>query len=73
VRNHPAANREPYLSNDRDPLLSLRSAVVFALGGLVGIGAVIVTLWGGNGSAAAMLAGGGAFGGGVLFFHSVIG
>ncbi|WP_217206572.1 hypothetical protein [Streptomyces sp. AC550_RSS872] len=61
------------MDNDRDPLLSLRAAVVFALGGLVGIGAVLVTLWGGNGPDAAMLAGGTAFGGGVLFFHTVIG
>ncbi|MDX3849149.1 hypothetical protein [Streptomyces sp. AK02-01A] len=61
------------MHDDRDPLLSQRSALVFLLGACVGIGATVLAAWGDAGPATAMLTGGGSFGAGVYFFHSIIG
>ncbi|MBT2406009.1 MULTISPECIES: hypothetical protein [unclassified Streptomyces] len=60
------------MHNDRDPLLSQRSALILLLGVLVGTGAGILAALADTGPASAVLTGAGAFGAGVLFFHATI-
>ncbi|MCM2416636.1 hypothetical protein [Streptomyces sp. RKAG293] len=60
------------MHDDRDPLLSQRSALILLLGVLVGIGAGILAALGHADPAGAVLTGAGAFGAGVLFFHATI-
>ncbi|MFF8291154.1 hypothetical protein ACF068_18275 [Streptomyces sp. NPDC016309] len=60
------------MPDDRDPLLSQRSALIFLLGALVGIGAGLLTWWKGAGAATALIATGTAFAAGVWFFHSTV-
>ncbi|MEW2620776.1 hypothetical protein [Streptomyces sp. NPDC048106] len=60
------------MHNDREPLLSERSALIFTLAGLAGVGAGILTAWKGGGPAAAVLVGAAAFGSATYFFRSII-
>ncbi|MFI0186421.1 hypothetical protein ACH4PW_02450 [Streptomyces sp. NPDC017082] len=60
------------MPNDRDPLLSQRSALILLLGVLVGIEAGTVAVLGDAGPATAVLTGASAFAAGVVFFHTTI-
>lgn len=59
-------------SPDPTSLLSLRSAVVFALSMLVGIGAGLLTAQAGTHPAAAVVYGAGALAAAACFFNGVI-
>jgi hypothetical protein len=58
------------LHNDRDPLLSQRSALILLLGVLVGIGAGTVAALGDADPATAVLTGASACGAGIIFFNA---
>ncbi|MBL1081990.1 hypothetical protein JK359_08325 [Streptomyces actinomycinicus] len=60
------------MPNDRDPLLSQRTALVLALSLFVSIAAAALRAWGGASPQEAALTGGAAFFPAVLFFHAVI-
>jgi hypothetical protein len=65
------AGENPHQSDGTRPLLNQRSAVVFLLGALVGIGAGCLTLLGANPWAVAVTAGAAATAA-VLFFDRII-
>ncbi|MEV8395276.1 MULTISPECIES: hypothetical protein [Streptomyces] len=60
------------MHNDRDPLLSQRSALILLLGVLVGIGAGTVAALGDADPATAVLTGASASGAGIIFFNATI-
>jgi len=67
-----ARSWESHLHNDRDPLLSQRSALILLLGVLVGIGAGTVAALGDADPATAVLTGASACGAGIIFFNATI-
>ncbi|MGW2779375.1 hypothetical protein ACWC4C_44045 [Streptomyces olivaceoviridis] len=60
-------------TNNNQPLLGLRSALVLLLGVLTGVAAGALTYLSEHSLSAAALAAGAGFGAGVLFFQTVIG
>ncbi|MFF4978252.1 hypothetical protein [Streptomyces sp. NPDC001083] len=59
-------------SQNPQPLLGLRTAIILLLGVLTTLGAGVLTVLAGGSAASGVLAGGAAFAAAVLFFHTII-
>ena len=57
---------------DRDPLISLRTLVIFTLAALVAAGAGVLTFASDRQVAPAVLVAGGAFAAACLFLHQIV-